>query len=94
MFDHLSPKTQGVEPPTMYFVVFREIERDLTQSYDKSPYTDRKIQKATQKHKNASKNFDYSSIADRIRTESLGNKSNGSHPTCVVNCFAGSQPSP
>ena len=25
----------------------REKERDLTQSYDKSPYTDRKIQKAT-----------------------------------------------
>ena len=37
---------------------------DLTQSYDKSPYTDRKIQNATWKHKNATKNFDYTTIAD------------------------------
>ena len=32
--------------------------RDLTQSYDKRPYTDRKIEKATWKHKNATKNFE------------------------------------
>ena len=38
--------------------VQREKERDLTQSYDKSPYTYRKI------HKNATKNFDYTTIAD------------------------------
>ena len=32
----------------MYNTVdLREKGRDLTQSYDKSPYTDRKIQKAT-----------------------------------------------
>ena len=43
-------------------IVLGEKERDLTQSYDKSLYADRKIQKATWQHKNATKNFD-------IRTE-------------------------
>ena len=62
-------------------VHIRENERDLTQSYDKSPYTDRKIQKATWQHKNATINFDYSTFADRLRTVSWGNDS---HPTCVV----------
>ena len=33
--------------------IMREEGNDLTQSYDKSPYTHRKIQKATWKHKNA-----------------------------------------
>ena len=55
--------------------------RDLTQFYDKNPYTDRTIQKATWKHKNATKNFDYTTIADRLRTVSWGNDS---HPTGVV----------
>ena len=65
-----------------------EIEegRDLTQSYDKSPYTDRKIQKAMWQHKNATKNFDYTTIADRLRTVSWGN---GSHPTGVVKLVYG-----
>ena len=49
--------------------------RDLTQSYDKSPHTDRKIQKATWQHKNATKNFDYTTIADRLGTVSWGNDS-------------------
>ena len=49
--------------------------RDLTQSYDKSPYTDTKIQKATWKHRNATKNFDYTTIADRLRTVSWDNDS-------------------
>ena len=40
--------------------------RDLTQSYDKSPYTHRKIQKATWQHKNATKN----SITQQLRTNS------------------------
>ena len=40
----------------------------MTQSYDKSPYTDRKIQKAKWKHKNATKNFDCTTIADHLRT--------------------------
>ena len=55
--------------------------RDLIQSYDKSPYTDRKIQKATWQHKNATKNFDYKSFADRLRTVSWGNDR---HLSCVV----------
>ena len=43
--------------------------------------THRKIQKATWQHKNATKNFDYTTIADRLRTVSW---SNNSHPTGVV----------
>ena len=39
--------------------------RDLTQSFDKSPYTDRKIQKATWQHKNATK----TSITQRLQTD-------------------------
>ena len=39
---------------------------DLTQSCDKSPYTDRKIQKAAWEYKDASKNFDYTTIADQL----------------------------
>ena len=49
--------------------------RDLTRS------TDRKIQNATWQHKNATKNFDYTTIADRLRTVSWGNES---LPTCEV----------
>ena len=47
----------------------------------KAPYTDRKIQKATWKHKNATKNFDYTTIAEWLRTVSW---SNDSPPTSVV----------
>ena len=59
----------------------RDKGRCLTQSYDKSPFTHRKIQKATWKHKNATKNFDNTTIADQLRTVSL---SNSSHPTGVI----------
>ena len=57
--------------------------RDLTQSWVlwQNPYTHRKIQNATSQHKNATKNFDYTTIADRLRTVSL---SNSSQPTGVV----------
>ena len=55
--------------------------RDLTQSCDKNPYTLRTIKKATWQHKNATKNVDYITIADRLRTV---NWSNSSHPTGVV----------
>ena len=55
--------------------------RYLTQSYDKIRYTHRKIQKATRQHKNATKNFDYKTIADWLRTVSWGNDSN---PISVV----------
>ena len=50
--------------------------RDLTQSFDKSHFTHRKIQKAMWKHKNTKKNFDYQMIADRLRTVSLSNDNN------------------
>ena len=53
----------------------------MTQSFYKSPYTHRKIQKATWQHKNATKNFDYTTIAGRLKTVSW---SNSSHPTGVV----------
>ena len=65
-------------------LISREKGRDLTQSYDKSPYTHRKIQKATWQHKKATKNFDYTTIADRLRTVSWSNKS---HPI-VVFCYS------
>ena len=42
----------------------REKGRDLTKSYDKSPYTHRKILKATRHHKTPPK----ASIAQRMRT--------------------------
>ena len=48
---------------------------------DKIPYTDRKIQKATWKHKNATKNFVYTTNAGRVRTVSWDNDS---HPPGVV----------
>ena len=56
--------------------------KDLTQSCDKNTYTHRTILKATWQHKNATKNFDYTTIADRLRTVSWGNSF---HPTDVVN---------
>ena len=56
-------------------------KKEESQSRDKNPYTHRTIQKATWQHKNATKNFDYTTIADRLRTVSW---SNSSHPTGVV----------
>ena len=52
-------------------------ERDLTQSYDKNPYTDRKSKKQRDKTK--------TSITQRLRTD-LGRSvwGNDSHPTGVV----------
>ena len=76
----------------MFFLfIFREEWRDLTQCYDKSPYTDRKIQKATWPHKNATKKFDYTTIADRLKTVSWGNNI---HPTGVVKPVYGIQTFP
>ena len=45
-------------------VNIREKGRDLTQTFDKNPYTHRTIQKATWQHKNATNNFDNTTIAD------------------------------
>ena len=61
--------------------ILREKGRDLTQSYNKNPYTHRKIQKATWQLKNGTKNFNQTTITDRLRTVSL---SNNSHPTGVA----------
>ena len=66
----------------------REKGRGLTQSYDKNPYTDRKIHKATWQHKYATKKFDYTTISDRLRTVSWGYDS---HPTGVVKPVNGIQ---
>ena len=49
--------------------------RDLTPSFDESPYTPRQFQKETFQHKNATKNFDYTRIPDRLWTASWGNDS-------------------
>ena len=60
----------------------REKGRDLTQSYDKNPYTHRKIQKESNvtTHKRH-QNFDYTAIADWLKMVSW---SNISHPPVVV----------
>ena len=36
--------------------------RDLTQSYDKNPYTNRKVKRTKSQHKKATKKFDYTAI--------------------------------
>ena len=46
-------------------LIVSEIGRDLSQSYNKKPYTHRKIQKATSQHKNATK----PSITQRFRND-------------------------
>ena len=70
---------------------FREKGRDRTQSIDKSPYTHIKITKKQRDNiKNATQNFDYTTIADRLRTVSL---SNSSHPLVWLIRFMSAQPS-
>ena len=61
---------------------------DLVQSYDKNPYSKFENQWTIQ---NATKNFDYTTIADRLRTVS---RSNSSHPTGVVKPVYGYQTFP
>ena len=58
-------------------VISRANGRDLTQSYYKST----KSKKQRDNIENATKNFDYTMTADRLRTVSW---SNSSHPTGVV----------
>ena len=53
----------------------------LSHNYDKIPYTDRKIQKATWQHKNVTKKLNYTKIADGHRTVRWGIDS---HQTGVV----------
>ena len=63
-------------------------ERDLTKFYDENLFTNRKFNNQSQKNKNATKNFDYRTIAKRLRTLSLSNNSN---PTGVVKPVYGNQ---
>ena len=58
------------------------MEDILTQSYNKSPYTNRNVKRANRQHKQRHKKFDLIAIADRLRTVSW---SNYSHPTGVIN---------
>ena len=49
----------GVSPADMKYDRFRRQKGgDLTQSYDKSPYTDRNVKRASDNTKNATKKFD------------------------------------
>ena len=49
--------------------IWRDEGRDLAQSYNKNPYTNRQVLKASRQHKTL-KNFEYTTIADRLRTVS------------------------
>ena len=61
-------RISGTEPSSVILsqksISKREKGSDLTQPYDKRPYTHRKIQKATWQHKKRHQNFDYTTIAD------------------------------
>ena len=63
--------------------IYRTTEKgkDLTQTYDKSPYSNRKFKKAKWQHKSTTKNFEYITIVDRLWLVSW---SNDSCPTGVV----------
>ena len=52
----------------------REKDGDLTQSYDKPPIPTENS-KTKGQHTNATKTFDYTATADRLRTVSLSNNS-------------------
>ena len=51
----------------------RKKGRDLTQSYDKSPYTSRNVKREKWQHKQCHKKFAYTAIADRLRTVGWSN---------------------
>ena len=84
-------KTEMGEVKYMYchtcktLLPWRSLREKRKRSYSilwQKPLHRQKIQKATWQHKNATKNFDYTTIADRLRTVSRGNDS---HPTGAVN---------
>ena len=64
------------------YILFRveEKKKDIWLSPMKKPYTSRKFI-TTRQHKNATKNFHYTTISDRLKTVS---SSKNSHPTGVV----------
>ena len=63
--------------------IFKWKGRGLTQSYDKSLPPTEKSKKQRDNIKTLPKNFDNTTIADRLRTVSWSNGSN-SHPTGMV----------
>ena len=67
-----------IEPWSVILSRTKYSKTDLFQSYDKIPYS---LRKKMQRDKNATKNFDYTTIADRLRSVSWINEI---HPTCVV----------
>ena len=58
--------------------------------YNKSLYRNCKVQEVTGQHKHATKNFDYTTIADRLMTVSWRNDS---HKLVRLNRLTVSQPS-
>ena len=48
----------------------REKGKDLTKSYEKSPYANSIVKRAKWRHKKATKKFDCTAIADRLKTVS------------------------
>ena len=64
----------------------KEKGRDLTQSYDKSPTPTEMSKGQSDNTNNATKKFDYTAVADRLRMVSW---SNYGHPTGVVNLVYG-----
>ena len=67
----------------------REKRRDLTQSHDKIPNTNRQFNQTKWQHENATKIFYYTTIADLLRTASW---SSFSYPTGGLNRFACAKP--
>ena len=58
------------------FISYPENKRDLIHSGDKSPYINRKKRlKKNKQHHNATKHFDYTTIADRLGTFVASNNS-------------------
>ena len=88
ILNHAMGESEWWKPTTMNIALSSGMGkgRYLTQSYNKSPFTNRKIQKITWQHKNATKNSDYSTIVDRLRTDSW---SYDSHPTGVIKLVYG-----
>ena len=69
-------------PTDVISAVWEEKKEEIWLSpVTKTPTPTEQSKKATWQHKNATKNFDYTTIADRLRTVSW---SNSSHPTGVV----------
>ena len=66
--------------PVVFFFALREKGRDLIQSYDESPYTNRKFKKSMSQHKNATK----TSISQRLRRPKTVSRNTDRHPTGVV----------